>query len=62
VTSLDQDGPDRVRIAIPSARPAALTAWLARLERAGILVDSATMTNSGDRTVSATMTLKARAA
>ena len=62
VTSLDQDGPDRVRIAIPSARPAALTAWLARLERAGILVDSATMTNSGNRTVSATMTLKARAA
>ena len=47
---------------MPSARPGALTAWLARLERAGILVDSLTMTDKGDRTVSVTMTLKARAA
>ena len=35
---------------------------LARLERAGILVDALTMTDKGDRTVSVTMTLKARAA
>lgn len=62
LTSLDQDGADRVRIAIPSARPGALTAWLAKLERGGILVDSVTMTDKGDRTVSVTMTLKARAA
>lgn len=62
LTSLDQDGADRVRIAIPSARPGALTAWLAKLERGGILVDAVTMTNKGDRTVSVTMTLKARAA
>lgn len=62
LTSLDQDGTDRVRIAIPSARPGALTAWLAKLERGGILVDSVTMTDKGDRTVSVTMTLKARAA
>lgn len=62
LTSVDQDGADRVRIAIQSVRPGALTAWLARLERAGILVDSATMTNNGDRTVGVTMTLKARAA
>ena len=62
LTSLDQDGADRVRIAIPSVRPGALTAWLAKLERGGILVDSVTMTDKGDRTVSVTMTLKARAA
>ncbi len=62
LTNLDQDGADRVRIAIPSARPGALTAWLAKLERGGILVDSVTMTDKGDRTVSVTMTLKARAA
>ena len=62
LTSLDQDGADRVRIAIPSARPGALTAWLAKLERGGILVDAVTMTNKGDRTVSVTMTLNARAA
>ena len=61
LTSLDQDGADRVRVAIPSARPGALSAWLARLERGGILVDAVTMTDKGDRTVSATMTLKARA-
>ncbi len=62
ITSLDQEGADRVRIVMPSARPGALTAWLARLERAGILVDALTMTDKGDRTVSVTMTLKARAA
>ncbi len=62
ITSLDQEGADRVRIVMPSARPGAMTAWLARLERAGILVDALTMTDKGDRTVSVTMTLKARAA
>ena len=62
ITSLDQEGADRVRIVMPLARPGALTAWLARLERAGILVDALTMTDKGDRTVSVTMTLKARAA
>ena len=62
LASLDQDGADRVRVGIQSARPAALTAWLARLERLGILVDSAAMTDKGDKTVGVALTLKARAA
>lgn len=62
VASLDQDGPNRARVAIQSARPAALVPWLARLEGAGILIDAATLTDNGDRTVSAQLTLKARGA
>lgn len=61
LASLDPDGADRLRVGIPSAKPAALARWLARLERTGILVDAATMTNNGNRTVAATLTLKARA-
>ena len=60
LASLDQDGPGRVRVSIQSARPAALTPWLARLEAAGVLVDAATLTNNGDRTVAVQLTLKAR--
>jgi general secretion pathway protein M len=60
LASLDQDGPNRVRVSIQSARPAALTPWLARLEAAGVLVDAATLTNNGDRTVAVQLTLKAR--
>lgn len=62
LASLDQDGPDRVRVSIQSARPAALIPWLARIENAGILVDEATFTDNGDRTVGARLTLKARGA
>lgn len=62
IASLDPAGPDRVKIGIASARPGALTAWLARSEAAGILVDSATFTDNGDHTVGATLTLKARGA
>lgn len=61
LASLDQDGA-RVRVGIQSARPAALVAWLARLERIGILVDTATMTDNGDKTVGVALALKARAA
>lgn len=61
IASLDQDGPSRVRVAIAGARPAALVPWLARLEGAGILVDSATLTDKGDRTVSVQLVLKPRA-
>ncbi|MEG3085806.1 type II secretion system protein GspM [Sphingomonas sp. PB4P5] len=53
-------GNDRVQIAITSARPGALLAWIGELERTGILVDSLNMTNNGDQTVAAQMTLKAR--
>ncbi|WP_380787343.1 type II secretion system protein GspM [Sphingomonas sp. R86521] len=61
LASLDQDGAN-VRVAIQSARPAALTAWLARLERIGILVETATMTDTGNKSVGVTLVLKARAA
>ena len=61
IASLDEDGPGRVRVGIAGARPAALTAWLARLEAAGILVDAATLTDKGDRTVGVQLVLKARA-
>lgn len=53
-------GSDRVQIAITSARPGALLAWIGELERSGILVDSLNMTNNGDQTVAAQLTLKAR--
>jgi general secretion pathway protein M len=59
--SVDADGPDRVRVAIPSARPGALAGWLARLETRGLLVDSAAFTPNPDRSVGATLTLRARA-
>lgn len=60
LASLTEDGPGRVRIGIQSARPGALTGWIARLEDTGILVDSLALTNNGDRTVGVTATLKAR--
>ena len=60
LASLDEDGPSRVRVSIQSARPAVLVPWLARLEGAGILIDSATLTDNRDRTVGVQMTLKAR--
>lgn len=61
LASLDPDGAG-VRARIQSARPAALVAWLARLERLGILVESVTMTDNGDKTVGVALQLKARAA
>lgn len=61
VASLDPDGTGGVRVAIPSARGAAMTQWLARIERAGIVVDAATLTDNGDRTVSARLVLRPRA-
>jgi general secretion pathway protein M len=61
VATLDEDGPGRVRVGIAGARPAALVPWLARLEAGGILVDTATLTDKGDRTVGVSLTLKARA-
>ena len=61
VATLDEDGPSRVRVGIAGARPAALVPWLARLEAGGILVDTATLTDKGDRTVGVSLTLKARA-
>ena len=61
IASLDEDGPGRLRVGIAGARPAALVPWLARLEAAGVLVDAATLTDKGDRTVGVQLVLKARA-
>lgn len=61
VATLNEDGPGRVRVTIAGARPAALVPWLARLEGSGVLVDTATLTDKGDRTVSVQLVLKARA-
>lgn len=62
LATLDQDGPDRIRVTIAAARPPALFAWLAALEGAGILVEASAITPNPDRTVSAALTLRARAA
>ncbi len=62
LASLDPAGNDGVSVSIQSARGAALTAWLARLERAGIVVESATLTDNGDRTVAGRIMLRRRAA
>lgn len=62
LANLAPDGPDRVRVGIQSAKPAALVPWIAHLENAGILVDAATFTDNGDRTVGVSLTLKARGA
>ena len=62
LATIDAAGADRVRATVQSARPGALAGWLARLEARGVLVDSATLTDHGDRTVGAVLVLKARAA
>jgi general secretion pathway protein M len=48
-----------VQIAITSARPAALLAWVATLEGTGILVDRLAASDTGNKTVSVRMTVKA---
>ena len=60
LSGLTEDGPGRVRAQIGSARPAALTPWLARLERGGVLVEQATLTDNGDRTVGVALLLRTR--
>ncbi|MDE0880444.1 MAG: type II secretion system protein GspM [Sphingomonas bacterium] len=57
----DQDG-GRVRVTIQSARAAAMSGWLAGLETRGVLVDSATLRDTGNRSVGADLVLKARGA
>ncbi|MDP1025981.1 type II secretion system protein GspM [Sphingomonas sp. KR1UV-12] len=61
IGSLDPGNDGSVNLSIQSARGAALTAWLARLERGGIVVQSATLTDNGDRTVAARLVLRSRA-
>jgi general secretion pathway protein M len=60
LASLDPAGPDRVRVGIASAKGGALIGWLARLERDGVLVDAAQLTDHGDHTLGVDLTLKAR--
>ncbi|MDQ1159084.1 general secretion pathway protein M [Sphingomonas sp. SORGH_AS 950] len=60
LSGLTEDGPGRVRAQIASARGAALTPWLARLERGGVLVEQATLTDNGDRTLGVALVLRAR--
>ena len=60
LASLDQQAPDRVHVGVQSARAGALVAWLARLERAGVLVDNTRLTDNGDRTVGVDLTLRER--
>jgi len=45
---------------VPTARPGALTRWLAAMEAGGILVEQATLTDNGDRSVAAQLVLRAR--
>ena len=52
--------PSRSAEGSASARPAALTPWLARLERGGVLVEQATLTDNGDRTVGVALLLRTR--
>ncbi|MEO5867117.1 MAG: type II secretion system protein GspM [Sphingomonas sp.] len=51
---------DRVQISIGSARPGALVSWLGELEDDGILVDTLNLSDNGDKTVSAQISLRAR--
>ncbi|MET3825911.1 general secretion pathway protein M [Sphingomonas sp. PvP055] len=60
LATVTPQGSDRVAIAIASARPGALTGWVADLEASGILVEQLTTTDNGDRTVAAQLTLRAR--
>jgi general secretion pathway protein M len=60
LTTLNPLGPDRVQVAVPSARPGALVGWAAALERDGLLVESLATTDNGDRTVAGQLTLRRR--
>lgn len=62
IATLDQQDGGRVHVTIQSAKPGAMAAWLARLEAAGVLVDSATLRDTGSRSVAADLILKARGA
>ncbi|TPG12387.1 type II secretion system protein GspM [Sphingomonas oligophenolica] len=61
IATLDEQGAGRVHLTIQSARPGALSGWLAGLEVRGILIDAATLRDNGDKSVGADLVLKARA-
>lgn len=60
LASATPQGSDAVQLSIAAARPGALIRWIADLESAGILVESLTLSNNGNQTVAAQMTLRAR--
>jgi general secretion pathway protein M len=60
LASVTPDGPNRVQITIATARPGPLLGWIAGLESAGILIDSLSTADNGDKTVSAQISLKVR--
>ncbi|CAN5221063.1 hypothetical protein BH10PSE15_BH10PSE15_05140 [soil metagenome] len=49
-----------VQFAILKAKPTALLGWIATLEGSGILVDSVSATDNGDKTVAVQMSVKAQ--
>ena len=62
LSDVSMQGDGRVHIAVPTARPGALFAWIADLESVGVIVATITVSNNGDQTVSAQMTLMKRGA
>uniref|UniRef100_S0DEV8 Putative general secretion pathway protein M n=1 Tax=termite gut metagenome TaxID=433724 RepID=S0DEV8_9ZZZZ len=62
LSDVSAQGNGRVHIAVPTARSGALLSWIADLEDAGVIVAAITVSNNGDQTVSAQMTLMKRGA
>ncbi|OQW48638.1 MAG: hypothetical protein A4S16_05725 [Proteobacteria bacterium SG_bin6] len=62
LSTVNPQSDNAVAIAMASARPAALFAWIAELEGQGILVDQLQTTDNGDGTLSVALTLRARGA
>lgn len=60
LASAEPDGA-RLRVAIAAARPGALFRWIAELEAAGVLIESASVTPNADQTVAVQLTLGGRA-
>lgn len=60
--TVNEVGPGRVQVGLSSARGGALMAWVSRLEAGGVLVETMRLTDNGDRTLAAQMTLRARPA
>ncbi len=60
LANLTPQSNNAVQIQLAAARPSALFGWIATLEAEGILVESVTTTDNGDKTLSAALTLKAR--
>ncbi len=60
LSRIDPQGADRVTIAISSARSPALFAWLADLERQGILVERISLRPAADATLSVEGVLRVR--